>query len=137
MAELAKRRATYADLEAVPPHLGNDVIVPDLAGWRRDRMPTLPETAYFQTPHDWICDILSDATEAYDRKAKRDIYANAGVDYLWLLDPRGRLLEVFQLTAGRWLLTANFASDDEVRAVPFDAIAFPLGEFWPLDPPAD
>jgi Uma2 family endonuclease len=187
MAEPAKRLATYADLEAVPPnlvaeiihgvlvthprptprhavaanslgslltpgfqrgeggpggwifmsepelHFGANVVVPDIAGWRRERLPVMPETAFVETPPDWVCEILSDATERYDRNAKRGIYAGAGVPYLWLLDPRSKLLEVFQLTAGHWLLAATFVGPDDIRAVPFEEIAFPLNELWPLD----
>ncbi len=114
-------------------HFGANIVVPDLAGWRRERLPVMPDTAYVETPPDWVCEILSDATERYDRNAKRDIYAGAGVPYLWLLDPRSKLLEVFQLTVGHWLLAATFVGQDEVRAVPFEEIAFPLSELWPLD----
>jgi Uma2 family endonuclease len=114
-------------------HFGANVVVPDIAGWRRERLPVMPETAFVETPPDWVCEILSDATERYDRNAKRDIYAGAGVPYLWLLDPRSKLLEVFQLTAGHWLLAATFAGQDKIRAVPFDEISFPLSELWPLD----
>jgi Uma2 family endonuclease len=189
MAEPAKHLATYADLEAVPPHLvaeiihgalvthprpaprhsaatfalgnrigpgyqdgvggpggwiffsepelhlGANVVVPDIAGWRRERMPSFPETAFVGIAPDWVCEVLSDATERYDRNAKRGIYAEAGVPYLWLLDPRGKLLEVFQLTAGRWLLAQTFTENDEVRAIPFEATPFPLGQLWPLDQP--
>ena len=189
MPDPAKRSATYADLEAVPPHLvaeiingalvthprpaprhsvaasglgasitpsyqwgkdgpggwifmdepelhlGPHVVVPDLAGWRRERLPRLPDTAYVGTSPDWVCEVLSDSTESYDRNAKRAIYGEAGVPFLWLLDPRGKFLEVFQLTAGHWLLVWTFTGDDEIRAVPFAAIAFPLGQLWPLDQP--
>ena len=116
-------------------HLGANVVVPDLAGWRREHLPAYPDTAYFETSPDWICEILSDATERYDRDAKRRIYAEAGIPHLWLLDPRSRVLEVFQLTAGHWLLAATFSGNQDVRAVPFDATAFPLGLMWPLDQP--
>ncbi|CAN5179865.1 hypothetical protein BH10PSE7_BH10PSE7_11740 [soil metagenome] len=115
-------------------HLGANVVVPDLAGWRREHMPTFPDTAYIETSPDWVCEILSDRTERYDRNDKRKIYAEAGTEYLWLLDPRSRVLEVFQLAAGRWLLSATFTGSDEVRAVPFDAISFSLGLLWPPDP---
>jgi Uma2 family endonuclease len=114
-------------------HFGANVVVPDIAGWRRERLPVMPETAFVETPPDWVCEILSDATERYDRNEKRDIYAGAGVPYLWLLDPRSKLLEVFQLTAGHWLLAATYVGRDEIRAIPFEEISFPLSELWPLD----
>jgi Uma2 family endonuclease len=117
-------------------HLGAQVVVPDIAGWRRENLPILPKTAYLETAPDWICEILSDSTERYDRNAKRRIYADAGAAHLWFLDPRIKLLEVFQLTGGHWLLAATFTGYEDVRAAPFDAIAFSLGELWPLDPPA-
>ena len=116
-------------------HLGSHVVVPDLGGWSRERLPAYPDTAYVDVRPDWICEVLSDATERYDRNTKRDIYAAFGVPYLWLLDPRSKVMEIFQLTAGRWLLSATVTGNDEVRAVPFDAVAFPLSELWPLDPP--
>lgn len=116
-------------------HLGGNVVVPDIAGWRRERMPAFPKKAYFDLAPDWVCEVISDATEHYDKNAKRAIYGESGVPFLWLLDPRGKLLEVFQLAAGKWLLFQTFTGGDEVRAVPFDATPFPLGQLWPLDQP--
>ncbi|MCW5696591.1 MAG: Uma2 family endonuclease [Bauldia sp.] len=116
-------------------HLGADVIVPDLAGWRRERLPTLPETAFMEIPPDWVCEVLSPATERFDRGPKRRIYANAGVSHLWLLDPRIRLLEVFVLEAGEWKLAATAEGSEAVSAPPFDAISFSLGLLWPFDQP--
>src|SRR5262245_24033159 len=81
-------------------HLGTDVAVPDLAGWRRERMPKLPETAWFSLAPDWVCEMISRSTERYDRGEKRDIYAAHGVRHLWHLDPTARLLETFELTDG-------------------------------------
>ena len=116
-------------------HLAGNVVVPDIAGWRRERLPALPQTAYFELAPDWVCEIISDSTEHYDKNAKRGIYGEAGVPFLWLLDPRGKLLEVFQLAAAKWLLFQTFTGNDEVCAVPFEATPFPLGQLWPLDQP--
>ena len=189
MAKPAKRRATYADLEAVPPnlvaeiidgelvthprpaprhgvassvlgmklgesfqlggdgpggwifidepelHLGPHVVVPDIAGWRRERFAVMPETAYIETVPDWVCEVLSGSTERRDRTSKRRIYAEAGVRHLWLIDPRFQLLEVFVLTDGHWLLTGTWSSNDAVSAHPFDALSFSLADLWPLDAP--
>ncbi|GGD89229.1 hypothetical protein GCM10011390_05010 [Aureimonas endophytica] len=118
-------------------HLGTDVVVPDLAGWRRERMPVLPETAYFATVPDWICEVVSPSTEAYDRGVKREIYAGAGLPYLWLLDPRAELLETFERRDGGWLLTGTYTGLDAVAAPPFDAISFPLAELWPFSQTAE
>jgi Uma2 family endonuclease len=189
MVEPAKKRATYADLEAVPPHLvaeiidgelmthprpsprhgvassalgarlmdffqfdrggpggwifidepelhlGPHVVVPDIAGWRRERLPSYPETNYFETSPDWACEILSGSTEKRDRTVKMRIYAEAQVPYFWLIDPRLQILEAFELAEGRWLKIGAWNSDDEVRAPPFDAVAISLADLWPLDPP--
>lgn len=189
MADPAQRRATYADLQAVPPHLvaeiihgalvthprpaprhagatfalgsrigpgyqdgvggpggwiffsepelhlAGNVVVPDIAGWRRERLASFPPTAFFELAPDWICEVISDSTEHYDKNAKRGIYGEAGVPFLWLLDPRGKLLEVFQLAAAKWLLFQTFTGNDQVCAVPFEATPFPLGQLWPLDQP--
>ncbi|RXF73881.1 Uma2 family endonuclease [Hansschlegelia zhihuaiae] len=189
-ADPAIRKATYADLEAVPPHLvaeiidgrlethprprpshggaanelgyeltgpygrgrggpggwlflpepelhlGLDVVVPDFAGWRRERLPAEPQTTYIETPPDWVCEILSPSTERLDRGSKRRIYAEAGVGFLWLLDPSARILEAFALAAGRWLLQATFEMGDEVRVAPFDAVGFPMDALFPFDTPS-
>ncbi len=112
-----------------------NVIVPDLAGWRRERLPQLPETAYFETPPDWVCEILSPSTARLDRGSKRRLYAGAGVEYLWLLDPEQRVLEVFSLTGRQWLLFTTVESGELVKAPPFDAIAFPFNDLFPFDSP--
>jgi Uma2 family endonuclease len=123
---------------AVEPelHWRSDVVVPDIAGWRRERLPHLPETAYFETPPDWVCEVLSPSTEKWDRGVKRDIYARAGVSHLWLVDARARLIESFALTEGRWLLLGAAQDEAEARLSPFDAVPLELAALWPLGPPA-
>lgn len=189
MAEPGKKKATYADLEAVPPdlvaeiidgelvthprpsprhgaatsslgaelseafqkgrggpggwifidepelHLETQVVVPDIAGWRSDRLTTAPDTNYFELAPDWVCEVLSASTEARDRTVKSRIYAEAGIPHFWLIDPRQQILEAFELREGRWLKIGAWRSDDKVRAAPFDAIAFSLADLWPLDRP--
>jgi Uma2 family endonuclease len=117
-------------------HLGPHVVVPDIAGWRRETLPYLPETAWIETPPDWVSETLSPSTENYDRGSKRQIYAAWGVQHLWLVDPRPKLLEAFALDYGRWVLLATVRDDEEVRLPPFDEIAFSLGDLWPFDSPA-
>ena len=117
-------------------HLGEHVVVPDLAGWRRERLPTMPETAWFEVAPDWVCEVLSPSTERYDRGDKRIIYAEAGVSHLWHVDPVLRMLEVFELRDGKWLLLDVFRDNAEVAAQPFADPSFPLGLLWPFDPPA-
>lgn len=117
-------------------HFGADVVVPDIAGWRRERMQKQPEKAYIELSPDWVCEILSPATAKLDRGPKRDIYGNAGVAHMWLLDPEERVLEAFQLTAGKWLLVGVATGSDDVRLPPFDAISFSLDVLFPFDPPS-
>jgi Uma2 family endonuclease len=116
-------------------HLGPHVVVPDIAGWRRERLAGLLSGAYLEVVPDWVCEVLSGSTEGRDRGAKKRIYAEAGVGHLWLLDPRVQRLEVFALTEGRWLLLGAWRSDDVVSAPPFDAISISLADLWPLDRP--
>ncbi|MCE7028008.1 Uma2 family endonuclease [Jiella avicenniae] len=118
-------------------HLGRNVVVPDIAGWRKERLPSLPSTAFFEVAPDWVCEVLSPSTERYDRNAKRRIYADAGVGRMWFLDPRAELLETVQLSDGRWVVGPTFDNETEVCAAPFDAIAFPLTILWPLNPAPD
>ena len=112
-------------------HLGEDIVVPDLAGWRRERMPELPDTAYFTLAPDWVCEVLSASTRRLDLHEKRPIYAREGVPYLWLVDPADRTLEAFELHDGQWLLIASAKDDEPVSIRPFDAITFSLGDLWP------
>ncbi len=74
-------------------HFGDDVLVPDVAGWRRARMPAVPDTAYFTTPPDWVCEVISPSSGRLDRVKKMPVYARAGVAHLWLVDPIARTLE--------------------------------------------
>jgi Uma2 family endonuclease len=106
------------------------VLVPDIAGWRRERMPTLPETAWFGIAPDWVCEILSPATARDDRVEKMPIYARAGVGHLWLVDANLRTLEVYGLESGRWPLLASRRDDAPVAAPPFAAITINLGDLW-------
>ena len=111
-------------------HLGEDVVVPDLAGWRRERMPEYPDTAYVTLAPDWVCEALSASTRKVDLHEKRPIYAREGVPYLWLVDPTDRTLEAFELHDGQWLLIASAKDDEPVSIRPFDAITFSLGDLW-------
>jgi len=107
-----------------------DAVVPDLAGWRRDRMPALPDTAYFTLAPDWVCEVLSPRTERTDRGVKRRIFRREGVGHYWLLSPTLRTLEVYRLEAGRWVEVDTWEGDAVVRAEPFEAIALPLAALW-------
>lgn len=107
-----------------------EAVVPDLAGWRVERLPELPEEAYFTLAPDWICEVLSPSTAAFDRAEKMPSYAREGVRHAWLVDPLARTLEVFALLERRWLLVGVFRDAARVRAEPFDAIELDLGVLW-------
>lgn len=111
-------------------HLGPHILVPDLAGWRRERLPSLPKTAYFELPLDWACEVLSPSTAQTDRVDKLPIYAAYGVSHVWLADPIAQTLEVFVLHEGRWRLECAFKAREEVCAPPFEAVRFNLGALW-------
>ncbi len=112
-------------------HLGEDILVPDLAGWRRERMPDYPDTAYVTLAPDWVCEVLSASTRRLDLHGKRPVYAREGVGHLWLVDPADRTLEAFELREGQWVLIASAKDDDPVSIRPFDAVTFSLGDLWP------
>ncbi len=111
-------------------HLCGDVVIPDLAGWKKARMPQLPNTAYFELAPDWVCEVLSPSTGRLDRKDKMPWYAHIGVDYLWLIDPDNQTLEAYQRQEKQWLWLNTNAADDQVSVAPFDAISFDLSILW-------
>ena len=111
-------------------HIVGQVMVPDIAGWRRERMPEIPDVAFFDLAPDWACEILSPSTAAMDRTRKRHYYGRAGVGHLWLLDPGPQTLEVHRLDGEGWRLVLSVAGDVKVRAEPFEAIELDLGVVW-------
>lgn len=113
-------------------HLGPnpDVLVPDLAGWRRERMPRIPSAAAVALAPDWVCEILSPSTMPTDRTGKMPIYAREKVGHLWLADPLAQTLEVFRLDAQRWLLLATHHGAVTVEAEPFEAVPIDLATIW-------
>lgn len=115
-------------------HLSLDVIVPDLAGWRRDRLPTLPDAAYFVTAPNWVCEVLSPSTAAIDRARKLDVYRRAGVEFTWLVDPVAQTCEVFVCDTCGWRVAAVHGGAETVRAEPFGALELRLADLWDLTP---
>ncbi len=111
-------------------HLGEQVVVPDIAGWRVERMPEIGDVAYFTVVPDWVCEVLSKSSAAMDRIDKLPIYAKFGVRHAWLVEPRLRSLEVMRLHEGRWLIVGTHRGDVRVRAEPFDAIELDLALLW-------
>lgn len=121
------------ELHFPDPEVPGDIeaLVPDLAGWRRARMPELPETAYFALPPDWVCEALSQSTEDLDRREKMPIYAREGVEHAWLVDPIARTLEAYALDARRrWQKPVIHEGAARVRLPPFEAVELDLSALW-------
>jgi Uma2 family endonuclease len=183
MADPARKRASYADLESLPPnvvgeilfgvlhvlprprlrhasassrlgarlggsfdegsggsgwvlldepelHLEEDVLVPDIAGWRRERLPELPDAPFLSLAPDWVCEVISPSTSSLDRTDKRAIYFRENVRHLWLVDPSDRLLEVQRWSEGGYVTIGAWRGDVSVHAEPFESLAIPLGALW-------
>ena len=111
-------------------HLGGDILVPDLAGWRRERLPELPDAPFIEIAPNWVCEVLSPSTEALDRTEKLAIFAVQGVTHVWFINPATRTLEVLQLDGTTYRVKATHAGDAVVRAEPFDAIELALSDLW-------
>ena len=116
--------------------LRDDTLVSDLAGWRRERLPSVPDAPAVTLPPDWVCEILSPSTERMDRVKKLPAYARHGVAHAWLINPATRTLEVFRREGTSWVLAATHADDAIVRAEPFDAIEIDLLHLWGEERPA-
>ncbi len=189
MAEPAKHNATYADIEALPPHVvgeiiygalytqpraafvhnaaanslsaevtgpyqkgkggpggwvfateqevqfGEHLLVPDIAGWKRERLAAPPRENWVTIRPDWVCEVVSPSTVLRDRHFKRDIYAAFAVPHYWMVDPRTRSLEVYELSQGKWTLFGTYSGSMDVSAPPFNALSFTLETLWPLPEP--
>ena len=107
-----------------------DPVIPDLGGWRRARMPALPETAPFHTTPDWVCETLSPGTARHDRALKLPFYGRAGVGHAWIVDPLARMIEVFVLEHGRWVVQQVASESEVVALAPFDELELPLARLW-------
>jgi Uma2 family endonuclease len=111
-------------------HFDRDVVVPDLAGWRRERLPVLEPTPWLSLTPDWICEVLSPSTASHDRIRKLRVYARNGVAYVWLVDPLAQTLEVYALDGEQYRVTPLGQDSDIVRAPPFDAVPLDLALLW-------
>jgi Uma2 family endonuclease len=115
-------------------HLHADVVVPDLAGWRKQRMPSPPDEQYLELPPDWACEVLSPSTAKHDRRGKMKIYARERVEYLWFLDPIARTLEIYRWQEHSYFVLGVQGKDPKVRVEPFDAIELNLEDVWGPEP---
>lgn len=111
-------------------HLNAHVLVPDLAGWRRARMPQVPDASAFELAPDWVCEVLSPSTAVIDRVQKVPVYAQAGVGHVWLVDPVLQTVEALRLEAGGYRLLGTWTGDAKVRVEPFEALELELSALW-------
>jgi Uma2 family endonuclease len=112
-------------------HLGDDVLVPDLAAWRLERMPSIPNVTGFTLAPDWVCEVVSPRTGCLDRTKKLGVYGRAGVGHAWLVDPLARTLEVYRLEGGRWVVVGAHGGDETLPGVePFTGVAIDLSRWW-------
>lgn len=109
----------------------HDIVRPDLAGWRRERLVAPWDTRPIEVVPDWICEILSPSNAAYDRVTKAKLYAEHGVQHFWLLDPGERILEAFALSAGLWTCIGSYDDSATARVKPFEAIELAVDALFP------
>jgi len=111
-------------------HLDDEILVPDLAGWKRERLPVEERTGtYFTVVPDWVCEVLSPSTTTRDREVKAPAYARHGVDYLWFVDPVGCFVDGYERREEGWLWLGTF-SEADARIPPFDAVGLDLRALW-------
>ncbi len=111
-------------------HLDSHILVPDLAGWKRERMPQIPDEAFFTLIPDWVCEVLSPSTRRLDKSKKMPLYAQQGLRYLWLVDPVDKTLEVYENQSGKWFLHQVYSDNDIAQAAPFDSLKIDLSALW-------
>lgn len=111
-------------------HLGTDILVPDLAGWRHERMPVLADEPYSALAPDWVCEVVSPRTARIDRVRKMPIYARERVSYLWLVYPGLQTLEVYRLEGQHWVVASSHGGAESVRAEPFEAVELDMSRWW-------
>jgi Uma2 family endonuclease len=110
--------------------LGRNILVPDLAGWKRERFPVSEEHNWISAAPDWVCEVLSPSTAKIDKTDKMSLYAQHGVPHLWFVDPIAKTLDVFRLEAGKWVVVGLFVENDKMRAEPFEKLEIDLGALW-------
>jgi Uma2 family endonuclease len=113
---------------------GDRLAVPDLAGWRADLYPELPDDNPLRSVPTWCAEVLSPSTASDDRTLKLPLYASTGVAHVWLIDPAVRTIEVYESIDGRPTLFATARDADVVRLAPFDA-ELSLATWWKASGP--
>jgi Uma2 family endonuclease len=110
--------------------LGRNILVPDLAGWKRERFPVAEDHNWISTPPDWVCEVLSPGTAKIDKTGKMSIYAQHTVPYLWFIDPLAKTLDAFRLENGKWVVVGLFVGSDTIRIAPFEEAEIDLNALW-------
>lgn len=123
-------RGGWVLLPELELHLGDDILVPDLVGYRYEHLPIIEDVAFETLAPDWICEVLSRSTQSFDRVDKMASYAAAGVKHAWLIHPIRRTLEVFRLYRGKWRAVATHQGNERVHAEPFEALKLDLSLLW-------
>ena len=114
--------------------LGKDVLVPDIAGWRVSKHPRNRVNSFSEVVPNWVCEVLSPSTRNMDLGRKSDIYAREGVSHRWIVDPKARILQVSELSAGKWLTISTLSDSNRVSVPPFEKLNISLSRLW-LDRP--
>ncbi len=109
----------------------HDIVRPDLAGWRRERLQDPWDARPIRVVPDWICEIISPSNGSHDRVTKRALYARYGVSFYWLVDPHQCVLEALQLCDGKWLELGAWDASDAAGIQPFDAVTLELRRVFP------
>jgi Uma2 family endonuclease len=113
----------------------HDVFRPDVAGWRRDRVPEPPAERPVRVRPDWVCEVLSTSDKRRDQVLKLRVYHRHAVPHYWLLDPEEKTLTVYRWQADGYVNALTAAAGERVRAEPFDALEFPLGALFGEETP--
>jgi len=111
-------------------HLGRNVLVPDLAGWRKERMPQIPKNHIFSVPPDWVCDVTSPSSGRIDRLKKMPLYARDEVQHIWIVEPEQQTIEAYRLQGAGWFLFGAYGEEPTARIEPFDAVEIDLTLLW-------
>jgi Uma2 family endonuclease len=109
-------------------------ISPDVAGWRRERMPEMPGDEPIRLVPDWVCEIFSKTTRRHDQLVKMPYYAEVGVAYAWTVDLEARVLTAWRLESRHWVTIGTYSNETEARIAPFDAVPLNVADWWPPAP---
>lgn len=113
----------------------HEIVKPDLAGWRRERLPDPWDVRPIDVVPDWICEVVSPSNAGTDRVTKRHLYASAGVTHYWIADPAARTLETYRLGPTQtWIDSGAFDASAVARVPPFEAIELDFARIFPPAP---